>query len=66
MIVYTVINKCLVVAACGHMRSAATADYIAHWSYMRGVHLKRKLKYTENIVGVVADQLLHHHQYMRQ
>ena len=43
------------------MRSAATVDYIAHWSYMRGVHLKRKLKYTENVVGVVADQLLHHH-----
>ena len=34
---YIVINKCPVIAGCGHMRSAATVDYIAHWSYMRGV-----------------------------
>ena len=32
---------------------------------MRGVHLKRKLKYTE-IAGVVAGWLLHHDQYMRE
>ena len=43
------------------MRSVATVDYIAHWSYMRGVHPKRKLTYTEKVTGVVADQLLHHH-----
>ena len=42
----TVVNKCLIVTWCGHMRLAAT---VAHGYYMRGVHLKKKFKYTENL-----------------
>ena len=45
------------VKGCGHVILAA-----AHRSYMKGVHLNRKLKYTEK-AGVVAGQLLHHNRY---
>ena len=48
------------VTGCGHMRLAT-----AHKSYMRGVNLKIKLKYTEN-AGATASQLLNHNQYMKQ
>ena len=37
-------TKCPEVTECGHVRVAASDDCIAHKSYMRGVHLKRKLK----------------------
>ena len=41
------------VTGCGHTRLVA-----AHKSYMRGVHLKGKLKYTEK-AGAVVSQLPH-------
>ena len=33
---------------------------------MRGVHLKRRLKYDNKKDGVVVSQLLHLNQYLRQ
>ena len=39
-------NKCAEVKGCCYMWLAATTDY--KWeSYMRGAHLKRKLRYAE-------------------
>ena len=51
------------VTECGYMRIAA-----AHGSYIRGLHMKRRLKYTEK-AGVVASRLLQYiiiNNYVKQ
>ena len=57
-IVQPITYSYLKITGCDHNTLADTIDYIAHRSYMRGVHLKIKLKYTEK-AGVVASWLLY-------
>ena len=56
------INECTEVTGHAHTRLPL---FIAYRPYMRGVHLKRKLKYTAK-AGVLASWLLHCVWYVRQ
>ena len=51
------------VTGCNCSRLAATVDH--NLQVLKGIHLKRKLKYTEK-AGLVASWLLDYNQYIRQ
>ena len=53
------------ITRCGHIRLATILLITVRRSYIRAVHLNRKLKCAVK-AGVVATSLLHGNQYMRQ